>query len=195
MKFLERAEAQTRIECSPLGQLMQRLDDGRLDFALGIFDNLAPRFRRQLLYKESYVSVVRAGHPALDGIPRGVAMGLDTYLRYRHLQVSPRSDDRSVMVRALMPVGRQRDIACVINDFVAAPAILMSTDLVGTFPARLVSRAPAAFIGLETRPLPIELPAQSTELIWHERTHNLAAHTWIRDAIAEICAGALAVRC
>lgn len=169
--------------------MLQRLDDGTLDFGMGIFENLPSRFRRELLYEETYIAVMRKGHPALRTTEHDEAFDLDTYLGYPHLQVSPRNQDRSLLVRSLTPVGRQRSIACVINDYVAAQAILLRTNLIGTIPAHLLLQTPAAFQGLEARPLPVEMPLEAVELIWHERTHELGAHSWVRQMIARVSAG------
>lgn len=189
MTLIQEAGTNISIECSPLGQLQQRLDDDRIDFALGLFDNLPRRFRRQVLFTENYVSVMRRGHPALVGVPAGQPLPLDSYLGYRHVVVSAKLDDRSLLVRTLANVGRERTVGCTVNEFLGVPAILQGTDLLGTVPERLLAQAGGPLVELESRPLPVELPAHTFELIWHQRKDEVAAHKWIREAIVSVCAG------
>ena len=59
------------------------LESGTLDFAMGSFPALAKGIRRQPLWTESYVSVVRRGHPRLSAEP-----SLREFAAEKHVLVS-----------------------------------------------------------------------------------------------------------
>src|SRR5262249_57603232 len=50
-------------------QLKPWLESGKLDFAMGSFPSLTKGVRRQFLWTETYVGVVRSGHPRLRRSP------------------------------------------------------------------------------------------------------------------------------
>jgi DNA-binding transcriptional LysR family regulator len=76
------------------------LDEGRLDLALGVFPNVPKRFEIQTVFEERFVCVARREHPALiDGL------SLDAFVSALHLLVTERGDDRGAIDEVLADLG------------------------------------------------------------------------------------------
>jgi DNA-binding transcriptional LysR family regulator len=85
MAHLEKAGQGLRLRAVPLDsrQFGARLEAGEADVALGMFPGAAATMRRQRLYSETYVSVVRKGHPQIRNLSDPEA-----FLRERHIMVT-----------------------------------------------------------------------------------------------------------
>ncbi|WP_245486721.1 LysR family transcriptional regulator [Rhizobium ruizarguesonis] len=66
---------------------VEMLDAGEVDAAVGVPVSSSPRILSRLLFEESFVSIVRADHPAA-----AEGLDLETFVGLDHLLVSPEGD-------------------------------------------------------------------------------------------------------
>ena len=180
--YLERAGRGLRLKAVPLDsrQLEVRLETGEADLALGAFSKAALSMRRQRLYSDPYVSVVRKGHPQLGRLGQA-----EFFLRQRHIIVTS-SNTGHAAHRLLDQVLKSRvepdRVHVRVPSFVTSAFVASCTDAVGTIPAKLAEGL-AARLGLEVFPTPLSLPRIEISQFWHERVHHDQGHRWFRAAI------------
>lgn len=166
-------------------ELERELASGALDVAVGPPGEDLPDVKRRVLFKESFLCLVREGHPVLAP----GAWNLESYLRLPHLFVAPRERSSAGPVgEALSRRGLSRRLGLVVPTFLAAPAIISRTDLVFTAPARLV-RQMGAQLPLRTLKPPLPLPTFDMALLWHASRDEDPAHRWLRGAVVEASRG------
>lgn len=134
-------------------EVIDKLDRGKLDFALGGFVGIgAERVRRRTLISDRFVGVARRDHPRLnDG-----HMSLEDLLDLPHAVVSPGGEPGSDIDGALTALGLQRRIAITTPSFLALPFIVEKSDIIGVLPERLARRI-ADSTSLTLFDLPIEV--------------------------------------
>jgi DNA-binding transcriptional LysR family regulator len=164
-------------------QFEQKLEAGDADLALGALPKAAAHLRRQRLYFDSYVSVIRKRHPALQA-----SQSRSGFLAARHVLVTASEAGHaahSVVERAIAAQVPAANILLRVPSFVAAAVVAGETDGIATLPANLVGRIGDP-LGLVSFPPPIALPRIEISQYWHERYHRDAAHRWIRSLSFEI---------
>lgn len=159
------------------GRTEELLDARDIDFGISAFDELPERFGSASLIDDSYVLLMRRGHPLANG-----KLTLETYAQARHMLMSPRGDPRGFVDRALAEHGLQRSITLTINSFSSAAPLLSASDLIMTTPQR-VADAVAPLYDLVQRPAPFMGPKDyaNAVLVWHTRFSAHPAQDWMRD--------------
>lgn len=158
------------------------LRGGRADLALGVFPDLAPEFRTQVLFQERFACVVRRGHPRVKG-----KVDLETYLSLKHVLVAPRGLRGSTVDTALAERGLTRNVTRFVPYFVVALDAVSRTDCIVTISERLASSYADRF-GLQVLKPPIPLPAYAIQQVWHPRVDADPSHRWFRRLVARVCA-------
>lgn len=133
---------------------------------------------RRRLFDERFVCLLRRGHPAAE------PWSLDTYTSMRHLQIAPRGTPGGPVDDVLARLGRRRRVVMTVPTFLVAPAVVATSDVVLTVPAR-VGLPFAAALDLEVRPVPFELPGFTISMAWHTRQHADPAQRWFRELVRE----------
>lgn len=150
------------------------LQDGSCDFALYADGDLPPDFICRELYAESYVSIVRRGHPVLAQIAAG--MTPTAALKPLPAVRSSYPDKRSNQIDYSGSVG---PTASETPYFLAGPLSISNSKLTMCLPRRA-----ALFTQRMTDIEIIERPdveGFSYRLIWHRRTSDSAPHRWVRE--------------
>jgi DNA-binding transcriptional LysR family regulator len=171
--------------CSLPDAWIPQLERGDIDLKLGRKYALPAGLESQDLSDERFACVVRKGHRARKRLSVAQFAALD------HLSIEPTAtaaaepfnqiDDR---LRAL---GLRRRIRLTVPHFLVAPFVVASSDLVLTAPVRLL----APFVrrlALRELQLPLELRGYKLSQVWARRSHDDAAHRWLRAEIADIAA-------
>jgi DNA-binding transcriptional LysR family regulator len=146
---------------------------------------------RKTLFRDQFVCLLRADHPALAARgkrARGAAdsgLALETYLELSHALISTRGSGMGLVDELLAQQGRTRRIALRIPHFFSALAIVAQSDLVLTGPAALASLATPE-LKIVALPVPVKLPQPSINLVWHERFGNDPGHQWLRELTTEV---------
>ncbi|MGI5448291.1 LysR family transcriptional regulator [Streptomyces sp. CA-243310] len=155
------------------------LREGVADLELTVIDGRAPEVRVEHLADERMVAVVRAGHPLLRG-----RMTARRFAAAEHLIVSRRGRLQGPVDAALAEQGLTRRVRGSMGTYPASLFVLRDTDLVGLITTQ---GAPLAHgMGLETFPVPLELPTLPFGMAWHPRHDADPAHTWLRDRAREL---------
>jgi len=161
-----------------IGQSMEALDRGEVDFASSAFGSLPDRFGQTVILDDYYCCLVRKGHPLTKG-----KIGLRRYANADHLLVSPNGEARGFVDDLLVDAGLTRNIALIANQFAITPPIIASSDLVITAPKRVLDKmATADHVILDC---PVEAPEvfRFIDLVWHDRLSRHPAQIWCRNAI------------
>jgi DNA-binding transcriptional LysR family regulator len=161
-------------------ETLDALEEGKVDGAIGFFNERAERMHVQALFEEEFVCVVRQGHPEVVD-----ELSLETYCRLGHILVSPRGGARGIVDDRLEKMGLQRHVAVQVPHFAVAPVLVSETDYILTIARRLARRF-ESIAGLSLIRPPIELPRFHVRQVWHERTHHSAGHAWLRALMAQI---------
>lgn len=171
-----------RIGTVPVGQAaLRQLEEGALDLCFwGTAPPEAP-FRYLRLFGESFVVVLRAGHPALAG-----EIGLERWLGLDHAVVSLGDPGQSPVETALAARGLARRVMLASLSFAANLAVVAASDLVATVPARLAAGMPERLV---VRPLPLAVPEFDYGMIWHPRGEVSPALRWLRGVIVAVAGG------
>ncbi len=147
------------------------------DIAIGAFAAAPAGFRRQRLYGDTMVCVLRRGHPALVR-----DLTLARFVALKHALISITGEGGGAVDTALAARGLARRIALRIPSFLAAPLVIARSDLIVTMPRRVAQEfVTFAPIVLVEPPLPI--PAFTVSQVWHERRHADPRHAWLRQTI------------
>ncbi|MER5778482.1 LysR family transcriptional regulator [Streptomyces sp. NPDC002039] len=155
------------------------LREGVADLELTVIDSRAPEVRVEHLADERMVAVVRAGHPLLGG-----RMTARRFAAAEHLIVSRRGRLQGPVDAALAEQGLTRRVRGSVGTYPASLFVLRDTDLVGLITTQGTPLAHG--MGLETFPVPLELPTLPFGMAWHPRHDADPAHTWLRDRARDL---------
>jgi DNA-binding transcriptional LysR family regulator len=164
-------------------QFELKLEAGEADLALGAFPNAARHLRRQRLFFDGYVTVVRNGHPRFSGLRSRAG-----FLAERHIVVTASETGHAAHRTAHRVLTSQISPANVmlqVPSFIAGAIVAAETDGLATLPANLAKRL-AGPLGLTAFETPITLPRIEISQYWHERYHRDAAHRWLRSATSDL---------
>jgi DNA-binding transcriptional LysR family regulator len=156
------------------------LERGEADLMLGFYGELPPAHLAQRLFEDSFVCVVRKGHPAVRD-----RLTLKTYVALDHVLVSHLPDGRGVVDDALAARGLKRNVALRVSHFLLVPSIIAATDYVAAL-SQPIARPFAEVWPLRLFRPPLALPGAWVQAVWHERTTDSAAHAWFRATVADI---------
>jgi DNA-binding transcriptional LysR family regulator len=168
------------LDVRPSGTLdvLDRVDVGELDLAIGGFDTVGERFGSMSLLEDRFVCVMRQGHPnARKPLSAAALRALS------HVAISSTGDDIGFLDQAL-PAGPRRRIAVRVP-YLSAAAVLAQSDLVATL-CRRVAQALTHTAAVQVRALPFSSPIVRTALVWHRRFESSPAHRWLRDLIVSV---------
>jgi DNA-binding transcriptional LysR family regulator len=162
-----------------LASMLDELRDGRLGLSFGIMEQpLPPGLRREALYRDSFVTVLRAGHPALEG------WSLSRFIELDHVLVTVLGEGRGAMDGMLKDRGLARRVALRLPHFYAAMAVVAESDLVVTLPRSIAMRH-AGLLGLVALDPPLEHPPFTTTVIWPEVLEADPGNAWLRGLVRE----------
>jgi DNA-binding transcriptional LysR family regulator len=142
----------------------------------------------QTLYEDSYVCVLRRGHP-LAAAP----VTVDAFRDASHVLVSARTAGHvhQEVEEMLLQIVPPENIRIVSHSFSLAPMLIRDTDLVLTIPQR-VAHLFQDKLDLATIVPPVEFPRFLVKQYWHERAKHDPGHKWLRHGIVELLTGRMA---
>jgi DNA-binding transcriptional LysR family regulator len=160
-----------------------KLETGEADLALGAFPTVPPGLRRQRLYVDGYLSVVRKQHPRSGALHTRAA-----FRAARHIIVL--ASDTGHAAHRMVQHAVEAEIAADnvllrLPSFIAAALIASRTDGVATIPANL-AMVLAEQLDLATFRPPLRLPPIEITQYWHERYQRDPGHRWLRSACFEL---------
>jgi DNA-binding transcriptional LysR family regulator len=170
-----------RLDLRPSGTLdiVDRLDRGDLDLAVGSMGSPGERFATAALLEDPFVMVMRRGHPASRR-----KLSAAAFAALPHLEISSSREDTGFIDRWLAEGGLVRRIALRAPYLSAAPIIVQS-DMVATLSRRIAQEF------VRNHPLqicepPYDSPSVRTAMLWHRRLDRHPAHRWLREIILSV---------
>jgi DNA-binding transcriptional LysR family regulator len=160
--------------------LKEALESGRVDLAVGPFDNISEALYQRLLFRQPYVSMFRAGHPLARG-----KVTLDRFVAAEHLLVDATDSPYDRINQLLEQAGIGTSTRFRVPHFTAVPYIVGSSDLVVTVPQKLAERAAQPF-RLKWIVPPLALPELQTNLFWHRRFNQDPGSQWLRTLVLDV---------
>lgn len=149
---------------------------GSLDLAVGFLPGLGPPVRRLPLFRDPYVCLVRADHPAA-----GERFSRKAFRQASHALVSYKGGHR-VIEEALERAGLARRIALRVPHFTVVPMVLERTDLVLTLPSK-VAKVYQRQGRFKVLPPPVPIPPADVAAHWHERFERDPGSRWLREIV------------
>ncbi|GAA0727118.1 LysR family transcriptional regulator [Sphingomonas japonica] len=159
--------------------LATQLERGEVDLALARPETAPAGMRQRHLYEEEYVVIARQGHPAVRG-----TLDLDVFCALDHVVVSTRGGGFAGPTdAALEAIGRRRTVALSTSGFLIVPEIVLRSDMIAVVPRRIADGWSERVQVLEP---PLHISGFAITCIWHERTTNHPAQSWLRDRLAAL---------
>lgn len=169
-----------RIEAATIDAgMVQSLQAGNADLAIGLLPSLEAGFYQQSLFGQDWVCLTNAAHPRL-----GNSLTLRAYQREAHIGIVSGTGYK-LMEDALKAKGIERNVVLQLPGFLGLSAILSSTDLIASLP-RHIGTTLANAAGLRVWPCPIAIPSFTVKQYWHARFHHDATNRWLRRVCVEL---------
>jgi DNA-binding transcriptional LysR family regulator len=158
------------------------IEEGEIDLviALNVASNNASYLRRETLFHERLMTMVRRDHPDFSQSD----ITLEQFLSSRHLLISHREDGTGLVDDWLEQHGKKRKVSVILPNFLSASSIVARTDLVLTAPRR-VGEHFAHLAPVKMMPVPIEFPDCVATMAWHPLKDKEPAHSWLRQQILD----------
>jgi len=171
------AAPSVQLDLRPSGTLdiIECLDRGDLDLAIGSLDSFGERFACTQLLEDEFVMVMRRHHPAGRG-----ALSAKVLAGLTHLD-PPTGENTDFLDAWLSERGLTRRIA-LRAPYLSARAILSRSDLAATL-SRRIAQEFVRTDRLQIHELPVKSPVVRTTMLWHRRLYEHPAHRWLRDRI------------
>lgn len=165
-------------------RLADWLETAECDLVVGYVPDMADGMRAMGLFNEKLKCIARRNHPRLrDGL------SLRTYIDCRHIvfgsAYSPVSTLEATLDKTLGILGLTRREGMRVPSMLLSPYFVANSDCLAMIPARVVEKLDPALPICSYDP-PFEQPEFQVSMIWHERTHSIPAHRWLRRLIKEV---------
>ncbi len=160
--------------------------DGTIDLDIGVLGTTAPEMRTQTLFRDSFVGVVRIGHP-LSG-HRVVTPEL--YAACGHVVASRKGRFSGPVDEALQALGLRRTVVVVVPGYPDAIRMARRSDLVALVPSGCLRHDEPeddAIRGVRPFELPVPTPEIAISATWHPRMDNDPVHRWLRSIVFAVC--------
>ena len=160
-------------------RLIEALDDGTVDLAIGYYPDLADSaLDRQPVFDRGYLCLLATDHPRLGRS----AMTLEEFLRESHVVVNSESGSEQVFERHLRDLGLQRRVVLSTPHMFSVPAIVRASDLIATVP-HSVGESLAGDSRLQVVEPPLDTPRILVAQYWSRRFDQDQASRWLREVV------------
>lgn len=160
------------------------LEEGECDLAVGLFPDLAEGLRVSELFEDPLTCVVSRTHPTITG-----SLSLSQYMECSRIvfgsPFSPISTVDQAIDQALSALGLVRKVSVQLASILLPPHVAAQTDLIATTPTRLAKYF-SSILPIRLFPPPFEIPDLRFSLVWHERTHRMGAHHFVRQVVRDV---------
>lgn len=158
-----------------LGQLRRE----EVDAAMMIPRELGKDVAQRPLFRDELASIVRADHPLL-ALP---TLRLEDFVRWPHATIRLTGRGHGSLDEKLAQAGVERRVSLRVPYFLAAPALVASTDTVVSLP-RTMAVAFAAHWPIAIFAPPLEAPHRFTvHLLWSRALDADPAQRWLRAEV------------
>jgi DNA-binding transcriptional LysR family regulator len=162
---------------APVGahETYRRLASGRLDLAIGRFEDPPAGIHREVLTTDRIVYVARKGHPRI----RKALSKADVRRERLLVQAPATAGETSATLRTIHQLRESvPEMIAATPHLLASLFIVSQTDLV-TGTVERVAEMYKDVLGLAVFPAPSKLRPIDTHIAWHQRSLNSPAHRWM----------------
>lgn len=162
--------------------LLESMQSGDVDVAIGGFPNLEAGIHARRLYTEHYVCLIREDHPSIHG-----HLSREAFLGGSHILVVAdfTGHIHQRVERTLKQLLDPGLIRASSQSFLLSAHLLPLTDCILTVPYQVAVKLSAP-LKLQVLEPPFAFEPFDVTMLWHERFHNDPAHQWLRGLIAEV---------
>lgn len=154
--------------------------DTEVDLETGVVANAtAFQLRKQTMFRDRFIGVVRMGHPLIRG-----EITASQYALVRHILVSRPGIDRVPIDIALASAGMKREIAAIVAGFSTALSLARASDLITAVPQRMTVDLRD---GMHSFQLPFQVPEIAVSMLWDPGLDADPAHQWLRGLVLDTC--------
>ncbi len=162
--------------------LAKRLKSGELDVAIDYLNFNDDDLRYQPLIEETLAVIARGDHPDCQG-----QLTWTHYHDGEHVSLLQRAGRGSPLEIVLGSAKLRRKIGVYVPNYLAIPAIVAQTNMLGTVPQRLANHFAQQY-GLQIFPVPLDIPPIQVSLIWHKQQDASIGLTWLREQMISFVA-------
>jgi len=162
--------------------LKDDMETGRVDLAIGAFEDVSEALYHRALFRQRFVSMFRKDHPLAKG-----EVDLERFVAAPHLIVDAAQSPYDRINGLLEKAGVTAGTRFRVPHFTAVPYIVSTSELVVTVPQKLAESAASPF-GLKWIEPPLALPTLQTNVFWHRRFNHDPGIQWLRGLIADVFA-------
>lgn len=162
--------------------LKDDMETGRVDLAIGAFEDVSDALYHRALFRQPFVSMFRKDHPLAKG-----KVDLARFVAAPHLIVDAAHSPYDRINGLLEKAGVTAGARFRVPHFTAVPYIVSTSELVVTVPQKLAESAASPF-GLKWIEPPLALPTLQTNVFWHRRFNHDPGIQWLRGLIADVFA-------
>jgi DNA-binding transcriptional LysR family regulator len=162
--------------------LKDDMETGRVDLAIGAFEDVSEALYHRALFRQPFVSMFRKDHPLAKG-----KVDLERFVAAPHLIVDAAQSPYDRINGLLEKAGVTAGARFRVPHFTAVPYIVSTSELVVTVPQKLAESAASPF-GLKWIEPPLALPTLQTNVFWHRRFNHDPGIQWLRGLIADVFA-------
>jgi DNA-binding transcriptional LysR family regulator len=164
------------------------LENGALDLALYVDDDLPADFHYRDLFIDQYALIVRHGHP-LDGRSyTDLAVFVDDVSAFAQISTRYPQSRGFALDDVLKRLGAEHyRVAFTTPYFSNTPALVAKSDYVMLLPKRM-AQAFAKHWPISVVDLPTQQESFQYRMIWHERAHKDQGLKWLRERILDVFA-------
>jgi DNA-binding transcriptional LysR family regulator len=180
-RFREQAPGITvRTANLPLEVLEQEMIAGDIDVVIGFYPNFSKgNFYQQHLFRDDFVCMMRAGHPALRR-----NFDLKDFCDALHVVPSPGNRRQDMFEDYLRSLGINRKVVFSTPHYLCIPYMVLSSDVVVTVPRECIE--PFSLLpGLHFVETPFKSPVFDVKQHWHAMYHGDPANRWLRALLYE----------
>lgn len=160
------------------------LTEGGCDIAIGHFAQLPDGLRSTLLFEEPLVCVAAADHPAIGARVTAAGFAQAAHVMFGS-PFAPSSILESMLDDVFARIGIRRRLGMRVSSVLLSPYVVAQSPLLAILP-RVFARHFAAFLPLKLLESEFDLPTIAIRMAWHERSHRLGMHTWVRGVIRDV---------
>lgn len=161
-------------------QLMQAMEDGEVDLAVGYFPDLKRGdFYQQRLFMHHFVCVLRAGHPI-----GGTQLTMGDFLALQHVVVQSEGRSQEIFESYLEAQGLTRRISVYTPHFLSIRRLIATSDMVATVPHALGIEYGQPAFGLKAMQPPFSSPRIELRQHWNRKVHKDSRNIWLRKLVS-----------
>lgn len=159
-----------------------QIDRGEIDLVFASFANAPKRIRRERLFTDTYVCVVRR-EQARRAIHR--TLDLETYVTTPHILMTLAGDDHGIVDEALAKLGRRRRVAVTVPNTYLIPRLVAEIGMISHLPRRIAAEILRGSDLVMLSP-PVALPEWHIDMYWGAASASDPTASWIRSRLSEI---------